>query len=167
MNSPQSIILLAEDEVNDVLLMKRAFGKVKLINPVQVVSDGEQTIAYLQGQDPFQNREKYPLPMLILLDLKLPRRSGLEVLAWIRQQEAPVSRIPVVVLTSSKQTTDVNRAYELGANSYLVKPVTFEGLLEMVKALEMYWFILNEQPELTLTSRILADHATVSPSLVN
>jgi len=130
------------------------------------VGDGEQAIAYLSGAGPYQNREKFPLPMLVLLDLKLPRRSGLEVLAWMRQQGAPICRIPVVVLTSSKQSVDVNRAYELGANSYLVKPVTFEGLLDMVRALEMYWFMMNEQPEFSENIQI-PEHGTVSPSLVD
>ena len=168
MSSLQSVILLAEDEANDVFLMKRAFAKVKLINPMEVVSDGELAISYLKGTGQFHDREKYPLPMLILLDLKLPRRSGLEVLAWIREQEPPIRRIPVVVLTSSKQSNDINRAYELGANSYLVKPVAFEGLLDMVKALEMYWFIMNEQPEVELDNlQPSVDHGTVSPRFVN
>ncbi len=168
MSSSQSVILLAEDEANDVFLMQRAFAKAKLINPVQVVSDGEMALSYLKGVGEFHDREKFPLPMLILLDLKLPRRSGLEVLAWIRDQEPPIRRIPVVVLTSSKQSNDVNRAYELGANSYLVKPVAFEGLLDMVKALEMYWFIMNEQPEVGAENlQPSVDHGTVSPRFVN
>ncbi len=146
MNS-QARILLAEDESNDVFLMQRAFAKARIINPIDVVSDGEEAIAFL-SELAAAGRGPRSFPMLMLLDLKLPRRSGLEVLAWMRQQEAAIRRIPVVVLTSSKQSTDVNRAYELGANSYLVKPVTFEGLLDMVKALEMYWFMLNEQPEI-------------------
>jgi CheY-like chemotaxis protein len=147
MNPPEATILLAEDEANDVFLMQRAFKKAKLANPIQVVADGEQVIGYLSGRKPYDDREKYPFPMLLLLDLKLPRKSGIEILAWIRQQDSFLKRLPVIVLTSSRQSIDINRAYELGANSYLVKPVTFEGLLEMVKALEMYWFILSERPD--------------------
>lgn len=147
MNPPQATILLAEDEANDVFLMQRAFKKAKLANPMHVVADGEQAIGYLSGRKPYDDRETYPFPMLLLLDLKLPRKSGIEVLGWIRQQDSPLKRLPVIVLTSSRQAIDINRAYELGANSYLVKPVTFEGLLEMVKALEMYWFILSERPD--------------------
>lgn len=147
MNPPEATILLAEDEANDVFLMQRAFKKAKLANPIQVVADGEQVISYLSGRKPYDDREKYPFPMLLLLDLKLPRKSGIEILAWIRQQDSFLKRLPVIVLTSSRQSIDINRAYELGANSYLVKPVTFEGLLEMVKALEMYWFILSERPD--------------------
>ncbi len=86
--------------------------------------------------------------MLMLLDLKLPRKSGMEVLAWLRAQPA-LRRLRVVVLTSSKESGDINRAYELGANSYLVKPVTFDALLEMVKALNLYWVILSETPEVS------------------
>jgi DNA-binding response OmpR family regulator len=87
--------------------------------------------------------------VLVLLDLKLPRRSGLEVLEWIREREG-LKRLPVVVLTSSKEVADVNRAYDLGANSYLVKPVSFNSLLELVKSLEVYWLILNQKPDIPL-----------------
>ena len=83
----------------------------------------------------------------MLLDLKLPRRSGLEVLAWVREQPA-LRRLPVVVLTSSRESVDVNRAYDLGVNSYLTKPVGFEALIEMVKNVNLYWLVLNENPEL-------------------
>jgi len=147
MNNSQYHILLVEDEPNDVFLIQRAFHKANLLNPIQTVSDGEQAIAYLSGANEFADRQRFPYPMLILLDLKLPRKTGLEVLAWLRSQSNAIKRVPVVVLTSSKQSADINKAYDLGANSYLVKPVAFEGLLQMVKALELYWMILNEKPE--------------------
>lgn len=147
MRTQETGILLVEDEANDAFLMQRAFAKTKLPNPIKVVSNGEQAIAYFSGQKPYDNRSEYPMPMLVILDLKLPRKSGIEVLAWLKEQGPLLRRVPVVVLTSSKQMSDVNRAYELGANSYLVKPVTFEGLLELVKALEMYWFAFSQQPE--------------------
>jgi len=98
--------------------------------------------------------DRYALPALMLLDLKRPRKSGLEVLHWVRQQDG-LKRLPVVVLTSSRETADVNRAYDLGANSYLVKPVAFESLLEMVKALNLYWMILSERPEVGNHEQVL------------
>ncbi|UCD04857.1 MAG: response regulator [candidate division WOR-3 bacterium] len=138
-------VLLVEDDHNDVLLIKRAFQKVKIANPIIVLNDGEQAISYLAGREPYIER---PLPVLILLDLKLPRKSGHEVLEWLRQQQT-LKRLPVVVLTASSESSDINRAYDLGANSYLVKPVTFGALVEMVKTLNLYWMILNKRAEVT------------------
>ena len=140
-------ILLVEDDPNDVFLIQRAFRKANLANPVQVMKDGEAAVLYLSGQEPYADRDRYPLPMLMLLDLKLPRRSGLEVLEWLKQQPK-LKRLPVVVLTSSREHTDLNRAYDLGANSYLVKPVAFDSLLNMVQTLNQYWLIINESPNL-------------------
>jgi CheY-like chemotaxis protein len=140
-------ILLVEDDPNDVLLIRRAFRKSDVANPIQVVGDGEEAIAYLSGRGPYADRERYPLPVLLLLDLKLPRKSGFEVLEWLRQQRG-LKRLCVAVLTSSSETPDINRAYDLGANSYLVKPVRFEGLLRMVQTLNLYWLIINEKPDL-------------------
>lgn len=147
MNISNCSILLVEDDPNDVLLIRRAFRKANLANPLQVVGDGEQAEAYLSGRGPYADRERHPLPVLVLLDLKLPRRSGLEVLEWLRGQPA-LSRVRIVVLTSSREASDVNRAYDLGASSYLVKPVAFDSLIDLVKALDLYWVILNEKPEL-------------------
>ena len=147
MSPQESVILLAEDDPNDVLLIQRAFHRTLVANPVQVVRDGEEALAYLKGEDPFSDRERHPLPVLMLMDLKMPRKTGLEVLEWVRQQPG-LKRLPIIVLTSSNQSPDINRAYELGANSYLVKPAGFDSLLELVKNLDMYWLILNEKPEL-------------------
>ncbi len=141
----QCAILLVEDDPNDVLLIKRAFGKVNIANPIIVVNDGEQAISYLAGREPYVDRA---LPMLVLLDLKLPRKSGHEVLEWLRQQQN-LKRLPVVVLTASSESSDVNRAYDLGANSYLVKPVTFDALVEMVNTLNLYWLILNRMADVS------------------
>jgi CheY-like chemotaxis protein len=141
-------LLLVEDDPNDILLIQRAFAKASLVNPIKIVRDGEEALHYFRGTGEFSDRTRYPLPSLILLDLKLPRKSGLEVLQWLREQPGFV-HIPVIVLTSSKESSDINRAYSLGANSYLVKPVGFEGLLDMVKTLGMYWMILNKGPELS------------------
>ncbi len=147
MNSPLSTILLVEDDSNDVLLLRRAFRKADLANPLMVVGDGEQATAYLTGDGQYSDRERFPLPIVVLLDLKLPRRSGLEVLAWLRDQPG-LRRLPVVVLTASRESADINTAYERGASSYLVKPVAFDSLVEMVKAFNLYWVILNEKPEM-------------------
>lgn len=140
-------ILLVEDSPDDALLIQRAFRKANLANPVELVRDGEDAVTYLSGAAPYEDRERFPLPVFMLLDLKLPRRSGLEVLAWVREQPA-LRRLPVVVLTSSRESVDVNRAYDLGVNSYLTKPVGFEALIEMVKSVNLYWLVLNENPEL-------------------
>jgi CheY-like chemotaxis protein len=111
---------------------------------VQTVGDGDEAMAYLQGEDKFADRQRHPLPSLVLLDLKMPRLNGFEVLSWLRQQE-PFRRVPVVVLTSSNHQVDVKRAYDLGANSYLIKPVGFEALMEVARAIQHYWLKLNEQ----------------------
>src|SRR5574340_1347197 len=150
MGLPESqTILLVEDDPNDVLLIQRAFRNARLANPVSITNDGDEAVNYLSGAGKFANRDEYPMPILVLMDLKLPRRSGLEVLEWIRQQN-PLCRLPVIVLTSSSQSSDINRAYDLGANSYLTKPVSFESLLEMVKTLNMYWLVLNRFPDLKI-----------------
>jgi CheY-like chemotaxis protein len=139
-------ILLVEDNEDEQLLIRRAFAKARLSNPLHVVGDGDAAVAYLAGEGRYADRSQHPLPCMVLLDLKLPRRSGHEVLAWKRDQGGLLARIPVVVLTASRESADVNRAYDLGANSYLTKPVVFEGLLELVKSLGLYWVVLNEQP---------------------
>ncbi len=146
MNLEDETILLVEDNPRDVLLIQRAFRKANVTVPLQVVEDGEVAVRYLSGEEPYSDRDRYPLPVLILLDLKLPRKSGAEVLAWLRQQPA-LKRLPVVVLTSSKEYADINHIYDLGGNAYMVKPVAFDNLVEIVKALNLHWIILNEKPQ--------------------
>ena len=141
-------ILHVEDDPNDVLLIARAFRKAEVPAQLQVVNDGEQALHYLSGTNSFSERDRFPLPSIVLLDLKLPRKSGIEVLEWIRSRPG-FKRIPVVMLTSSKQPVDINRAYELGVNAYLVKPVNFDGLIEMVKTLDAFWLRFNEHPSAT------------------
>ena len=136
-----SPILLVEDNPDDVLLMQRAFKKLNLLNPLTVLEDGEVAIKHLS--DALAGNPGVDLPALVLLDLKLPRCSGLEVLAWLRGQPR-LRRCPVVVLTSSKEAPDVRRAYDLGANSYLIKPVEFQSFLDMVGTLNLYWLVLNQ-----------------------
>ena len=128
------VILLVEDQEDDVLLVQRAFRKAHLRNPLRVVRNGEEAIAYLQGDAPYNQREEYPLPTVMLLDLKMPRKNGFEVLEWIRQQPG-LKTLRVVVLTASDQPQDVTRAYELGANCYLVKPTDFDDLMTMILSL--------------------------------
>ncbi|HEY6852794.1 MAG TPA: response regulator [Gemmatimonadales bacterium] len=147
MTASSTAILLVEDDANDVLLIRRAFAKAAITNPVHNVEDGDAAVAYLAGEGSYADRDDHPLPAVVLLDLKLPRRSGLEVLEWVRQNPA-LRRLPIVVLTSSRESTDVNRAYDLGANSYLVKPVGFDALTDLVRILQGYWVAWNEKPEI-------------------
>ena len=149
--SESHTILIVEDNPTDVMLIRRALARLKIANPVQVVADGDRAVDYLSGHDDYADRMQFPLPALILLDLKLPRRSGLEVLEWLRRQEG-LRRVPVVMLTSSRQSDDVNRAYDLGANSYLVKPVEFDGLQEMLGTINTYWIDWNEKPDIAPTA---------------
>ena len=137
-------VLLAEDDPDDVLLTQIAFEKARLANPLMVVRDGEEAISYLKGEGVFKDRDKYPLPILLLLDLKMPKLNGFQVLQWIRTQPQ-LSRLSVAVMTSSDPAPDVNRAYELGASSYLIKPPDAEALLALVQRLHAYWLILDEQ----------------------
>jgi CheY-like chemotaxis protein len=143
-----ALILLAEDRDDDVILIRRAFKKANILNPLHVVGDGEEAIAYLKGEGQYANRAEYPLPDLLLLDLKMPRQSGFEVLSWIRQ-EPHLSGLRVVVLTSSDEIRDVNRAYQLGANSFLVKPVDFEQFVSVLHAIQGYWLWMSRAPHVT------------------
>jgi len=141
----------------------RAFVKAGILNSVQVVRDGEQAIAYLAGEGKFTNRAEYPLPSLLLLDLKMPRLDGFEVLRWVRQQPG-LRALRVVVLTSSQDINDVNRAYELGANSFLVKPMEFEHFTEVSQGLKQYWLRMDKAPTLTESQLPgLASHRSASP----
>ncbi|WP_333149492.1 MULTISPECIES: response regulator [unclassified Microcoleus] len=140
-------ILLVEDNPVDILLMQRAFRNEALANTsLQIVRDGDAAVFYLNGDGEYSDRDRYPLPRIILLDLKLPRRSGHEVLVWLKQQPE-LKRLPVVMLTSSSQTLDVKRAYDLGVNSYLVKPIGFASLVEMMQSFSQYWLNYTELPE--------------------
>ena len=138
-------ILHIEDEANDIHLLQRALVSAEIWNPVQVVKSAARAFAYLLGEEPFAKREYYPVPGLILLDLTLPSLDGLEVLKF-RQLHPAIRVIPVLVLTSSQQPAEVRAAYEAGANSYLAKPANFNGWLEMVKAIRMFWLNQNVFP---------------------
>ena len=139
----RATVLLAEDDPDDVLLTQMAFEKARLANPLQVVRDGEEAIAYLKGEGIYANRQRFPLPVLLLLDLKMPKVSGFEVLEWLRTRSC-LTALPVAIMTSSDHDPDVTGAYELGADSYLAKPPDAEALLALVQRLHAYWLILNE-----------------------
>jgi CheY-like chemotaxis protein len=140
------VILIVEDREDDIVLIRKAFEKASLTNPVQVARDGEEAVAYLGAEGKYANRAEYPLPVIVLLDLKLPRIDGFEVLSWIRQQEG-IQGLPVIVLTSSTQIQDVNRAYALGANSFFVKDIDFEQIVNLSTLIRHYWLQKAIKPE--------------------
>lgn len=148
MNLEDKFILLIEDDPADARLIQRAFQKAEIPLPVTRLPNGDDAVSYLAGDGPYENRRNHPLPAVIVLDIKLPRRSGFEVLSWLRSRKDPLRRIPVVMLTSSRHAVDVDRAYDLGANSYLTKPDTSDALTNMLRAFNQYWFSYNEQPTL-------------------
>ncbi|MGZ2369803.1 response regulator [Ancylomarina sp. YFZ004] len=135
-------ILLVEDNPMDVILTLDAFKEAKLKNKVNVARNGEEALDYLFGRNQFSDREIFPIPTLILLDLKMPGVDGFEVLKQIKSTEK-LKRIPVIILTSSKEEADRALSYDIGANSYLLKPVAFNGFIEVVKKIDDYWFSLN------------------------
>jgi len=138
-------ILHVEDSEEDVFLLRYAFERADIKTPVQVVEDGQQAIEYLSGIGKFADRQEFPLPCLVLLDLKLPQKMGLEVLEWIRQRSA-VKSLVVIILSSSVHEGDLRRAYELGANAFLVKPSDANTMAEMCKALNHFWLTFNRTP---------------------
>jgi CheY-like chemotaxis protein len=131
-------ILLAEDDENDVFLLQLAFQKAAVSHPLIVARDGQEAVDYLKGESPYGDRARYPAPALLLLDLKMPRMDGFEVLAWLDQQPE-LKGVPVVVLTSSAFEFDVQKARQLGAADYRVKPPQFENLLQIVHELKGRW----------------------------
>ena len=139
-------ILLVEDNEDDVFLMQRALKGARVINPLFVVEDGQEAVDYLGGAGKFADRETYPLPAIVFLDLKLPLISGHDVLAWVRRQKELESLV-VIVLTSSNEASDLSRCYALGANSYLVKPPTPEQLEDLANAFKWYWLEYNRFDE--------------------
>jgi PAS domain S-box-containing protein/putative nucleotidyltransferase with HDIG domain len=155
-----SAILLVEDDPNSILLTERAFRKAGVKIHLQVVKDGEEAVSYLSGEGIYSDREQHPQPALLLLDLKLPRKSGHEVLAWLRDQPE-YKNTPVVILTTSHEPSDIKKAYDLGANTYLVKPVTSESVAELINTLSLP---IEQPPHILLIDddediRLLAQHA--------
>ena len=143
MTTTNRALLLVEDNEDDVFLMKRALKSARIVNPLLVVEDGQEALDYLGGAGKFADRDQYPLPAVVFLDLKLPFISGHDVLAWIRRQKQ-LEFIVVIVLTSSNEASDLSRCYALGANSYLVKPPTPEQLDDLAKAFKWYWLEYNQ-----------------------
>jgi CheY-like chemotaxis protein len=138
-------ILLIEDNPSDIELTKRALEKGHILNELVVASDGQEALDYLFGTGAYAGRDTSDLPTLTLLDLKLPKVSGLDVLRRIRT-EAGTRRMPVVILTSSREEQDMAASYDLGVNSYIRKPVDFESFVQSVAQLGLYWLVLNEGP---------------------
>ena len=140
-------ILLAEDDLNDLLLMQRALDRAGFLNPVLPVRDGREIVEYLEGRGEFSQRDKHPLPGLLLLDLKMPVMNGFEVLRWVRSQPK-LKRLPIIILTGSVHETDTRTAYEEGANSYLIKPANFNELVETIKNVGDFWLTGTRLPNL-------------------
>ena len=138
-------VLVAEDDPSDAFLLQRAFAVAKIPATLHFVRDGQEAIDYLMGEAGFSNRTNHPLPDLMLLDLKMPKLNGFDVLSWLRAKPG-LKRLLVTVLTSSDQPVDINRAYDLGANSYLLKPHGSSDLLNLVQRLQRYWLESNQCP---------------------
>ena len=138
-------ILHAEDDPNDALLIQMSFRKAGATAPITVMEDGARVIDYLKGEGEFANRQRHPLPTVALLDIKIPRYSGLEVLEWIRSQSR-FAALPVIIFSSSRNLADIRRAYELGVNAYIVKAVEYDELQATVKALHSFWIQKNVLP---------------------
>ena len=144
MNKVPDTILHVEDRDEDIYLLRYAFQKAGIHNPVYVARDGQEAIDYLSGNRQFSDRAQFPLPSIVLLDLKLPFKMGLEVLEWTRQQPS-LRNIIVIVLSSSIHEGDIKRSYELGVNAFLVKPSDIETITDMCKALKHFWLTYNRQ----------------------
>lgn len=143
MNS--GVVLYVEDEEDDIFLVRHVFKEAGITHPIVSLSDGEAAIDYLKGAGQYADRLVHPLPILMLLDINLPLVSGLEVLTWVRSESA-VAGLPIVMLSSSSQPADVKRAYQMGANAYLVKPSGLSKLLAMVQAIRDFWLLQNQPP---------------------
>src|SRR6476620_7167979 len=152
-------ILQVEDDSNDVFFFQRAMKKAGVANPIQVASDGREAIDYLKGAGKFADREQFPLPSLVLLDLKLPYVMGLDVLKWIRQESG--LELVVLLLTASAEEADIAAAYRLGVNGFLVKPSEAHKLADMARAIKDFWLTHNTLPQ-TRYSKALPARANAS-----
>jgi CheY-like chemotaxis protein len=146
---------VVDDSSDDFLLLKRAFSKAGVVNPLNWVRSGGEAIKYLNGTGPYADRDAYPIPSVILLDLNMPDGDGFEVLTWIRNKY-PNGGLLVVVLTRVEEIRKINRAYSLGANSFLTKPGNVEELQELVNIFSGYWLLNNRHPEAGQPERFAA-----------
>jgi CheY-like chemotaxis protein len=135
---PTDLVLVAEDNPDDALLLRRAIDRAGIRARIKIVGDGEEMLLYLQGLGAYTDRANNPLPALMILDIKMPRKTGLEVLEWL-VSHPQFSVVPTVVLSSSSVEKDIRRAYNLGANTYFVKPSTFEELVDTMRLIKKYW----------------------------
>ena len=145
-------ILVAEDDDNDAFFIEHAFRAADLQQPLQRVRDGQETIDYLSGVGAFADRDSHPLPSLLLLDLQMPGKTGWDVLHWLRHQ-SPLQRLPVIIFSSSAQRGDIDRAYEMGANSFIVKPSSTHDRVELAKSIKVVWLQFNEPPSACVKGR--------------
>lgn len=141
-------VLLVEDDLNDIFLVKRAFRMARVRNPLQVVTDGEEAVRYLRGDGKYADRATHSLPRLVVMDIRMPRRDGFEVLEWIKK-DGMLRRIPVIIVSSSEDPADINRAYELGANAYMIKPMDYRAVENLFQSITHYWGLECAKPELT------------------
>jgi len=146
------VILIAEDDAEDRMLIKDALAESRLANTIQFVEDGEQLLDYLHNKNIYQDKTKYPVPGIILLDLNMPKMDGREALKEIKK-DARLRMIPIVVLTTSQAEEDVLRTYDLGVNSFITKPVTFASLVDIMKTLGKYWFEIVELPNKAIKNK--------------
>ena len=146
-NKRPIVILIADDDAEDRMLIQEALDESRLKNQIQFVENGEELMDYLRNSSKYADKEKYPTPGLILLDLNMPKKDGREALKEIKADDT-LRLIPIVVLTTSKAEEDVLRTYDLGVSSFITKPVTFSALVEVMKTLSKYWFEIVELPKL-------------------
>ena len=139
-------LLLVDDSEEDILLVRRALERANITNPVRVVRGGDEAIQYLGGNGQYADRNQYPMPSLMLLDLRMPGRDGYEVMEWVGAQPA-MRGLRIIVLTSLDSKMDVDRAYKLGAASFLIKPVDFEDLVSLLRTLSKFWVGTSELPK--------------------
>ncbi len=140
------IILIADDDIDDLQLAREALEESRIANELHCVSDGEELMDYLYQRNGYHNKEENPRPVLILLDLNMPKKDGREALREIKA-DPELKKIPVVVLTTSQAEEDIYKTYDLGVNSFITKPVTFEGLVKVMRTLGKYWFEIVELPQ--------------------
>lgn len=143
----EHVLLLVEDDDADAMLIARAIRKAQIRVRLERVRDGDEAVDYLDGRTVYADRVRYPRPSVVLLDIKLPRRNGFEVLTWLRGQPTPLSRTAIVMFTSSGRSADINRAYDLGANSYLRKPDQHDDLVEAISTFNDFWLSRCALPE--------------------